>query len=497
MTLDDSIKRLENNVLRQVTPIYLHTFEQILSLYRYALNNLRGDAVEQVAIAQRLRFTGVVKKIFPLGTGSDKEKVKVKLKTVLDLIDSGCKTLDILSEVKANSQLFTEHDIRQMENLLEKNSILFPKSYDTHSFSFYAMHTLLENPLLVLQKYLMLPTPHCFFNRVVFECLNHYLRRAEERLPFQLQDEGLLFLYHINNGFENETVELSSMVKRCSSLSININNFERKVIDSISNIINDWSAQIMSQLFPFVDLSMPQIDSLLYLSSDDGKKYVSINERELKRLCLLGQSDMLGDLISRKLKSLYLKGDNTKNEILHDNKNVLIEMDAWFKKCRMGSVTGISQIPGQIAAIVYSRIYYAGFVKYVLCSETREYILSDKNKVEKTQQLTTDTIKKVLFWSDAPFFSCPKNPLYRIDDLSDDLFSWSSDKSSKLPNNIMKDWIVYDKKTTRDRFKRPLKAFNDSLGNSKGDIFRQQQKTISHQFPIFGYCLRPFWCLDQ
>lgn len=496
MNLLNSIKKIENNALRPLSSIYMHMFEQIACLYQYTIGVIRGDRSEASVLVQQLRFIAVVNKIY--NPKNDDEKKRSARARILRLLDDGDKTLDILGKIKSDDQLFTELDVKYLERLLEENSILFPKTHGRHPYSIYAMHSILINPLPVLQVFLLLPLPVDIVAGVV--CI--YLKEKNTESPLlnfmSSRDENVslsALLDFLSNGKPN----IEKIIKENSSLNIEQSNFESIVMKSICSIIEEWSSNVFSKLFQFDNSPMPIFDGLLRLDDNEGRKSISINEREFKNICQLGQSDILGEVIARKLKTVYLKDDAVRDEILYGDKYDLKDVDRWFKKCKVGIITGMSQIPGFIASMILFRIENSQAIIHITNKDVSEYHVPTKNKVDNAQKLTTSIINSILYFNGDPYFPSQKFNFIRTDCSElDEVIENLLDKDAMImPNTLMKDWTVYEKKTTRDRFKRPYRGFNKTIDSAKSKVREQQQKTMVDKFPIFSCCPRPFWSLDQ
>ncbi|MFQ2133276.1 hypothetical protein ACK34S_12300 [Aeromonas hydrophila] len=500
MRLSEVIKFNENKEISSISSAYLYVFEQISSVYQYTISRLYGDSAESNIFSQQLRLTGAVKKIF--------KKNEEKFKFIMNLIDDGMKTLDLLEKLKGHSSLFDERDIKNIENTLERDSILFSKSFVKHPFSFYAMHSLLENPLPVLQTFLYLPAPIKIIESVTTILLkkwddNHSINSSSDIInifnSFIGPKKNIISFYDLNSTLIDNNLDASSLIKKYlyKNVKDEYKDFSNDLINSINHILCTWSLEVLSQLCMDKEDFTPIIESILKVNEKEGINSISISEKHFKKLCFLGQSDLLGELIACQFKARYLKDDSLKSNILGKSRNDLHELDQWFKACKMPYVTSMSQIPGQISSMLFFRLEHAKSIKFITMSDSNEFIEQTKSKVDDIQKLTTHVIHRCLYLNEAPYFPAHRTDTLMSQSLDDILPSEIEEDIQQLPNIMMKDWVVYDKKLTRDRFKRPLKYFLSHINDAESNINKQQQKSIIHGFPIrSGYPL-PFWCLSK
>jgi len=295
----------------------------------------------------------------------------------------------------------------------------------------------------------------------------------------------------------DQDLPLSKILSTCEKDKIEINKqqFTQDILNSINEVLIEWSQCFLKKLFPTPEKSLPVIDSLIRTDELENKGILYVDQHTLKKLCYLGQADRLGDIIARKLKSIYLAKTEDKNDILYNVPDQLPELTQWIKTCRMGYASGFSELPSTIATMLYTRINYAQSIQFVLCSTNALVDIPSKNKIENLQHLVTCVINNCLYYNNTA--SLPvKEKTFRLKDHFHDYISKSPDNSTEiLPNDMMKDWAVYDKKTTRNRFKRPLNSFEDNIRDVNNKINKQRQNSLQAYFPVrSGYPL-PFWSI--
>lgn len=491
--------------------VYLYVFEQFLLMYRYAVINYCGDRKKTESFIQRMRFTGAVKEKWQPSyrdQEADKAKDREKLSYVLQLLDSGMKALDILAEIKLEGSPLSSYEVELVERAMEENSIIFPKSFDEHPYSFESMHSVLSNPLPILQRFLCLPHPNKLIELVVQHRLSEKMsnidknRRLSDMFYYERKPLNLGVIVQIHN---NSEFTLDVLLEACSDGKITIieKDFSEEIEKSIDELLQDWAAWVIDVTFPDHKKNPPIIDSLITSDTLKQNGSLSIHPKELEKLCMLGQAEQIGNMIARRIKSHYLISEGEKNDILYQEFLPLKQLAKWFRKCKTGVISEVSQMPAHIATLLYQRINDAEFINYLTCSKEQALPLSDKNRVEEIQQLVTELIHKHLFYNNESYglpTKCTRSingDLVEISSVDSYLKSNSELAGKELLNNIMSDWAIYDKKKTRDRFKRPWKAFRDDLSTTKSKVKRQQQTSIHYPFPITNLYPFPFWVITK
>lgn len=496
---------------------YYYLFEQIVSLYTYAISNFHGDRKSAQFFTQQMRFTGAVTQKLSCSYVSNKEnekEVKNKIAYILSLLDKGYKALDILEKIKSEDSLLSKHDVILVERAMEENSIIFSRSFTEHPYSFQAMYSILKNPLLIFQHFLCLPDPGELLNIVIKCRLEKKIDRSEllrketvptnflDAMAFNLPFESYSPLSHhdIIESHNDQEVTLELLLEACGDgrIKLDKSDFTELITRSIDDVLQDWASYVLDLLFPTSSTSLPMIDSLIDGVSLKKEGIIKLNMEDLKKLCLLGQVEQVSDMLSKKIKELYVTDEKEKDKMLHTDTSQLSAVAKWYRSCRMGYITEVSQIPSVISALLYNRLEYGSLYEYVMCSNNEIVDYSEKSKVESLQRLVTFIIDRYLYHADRhpslPYkykLNLPE-PINTIDNYFD--FHKVSE-SNLLPNFSMIDWVSYDKTKTRDRFKRPIKKFRSGINQAKRKIEKQKQQGIHHYFPISNNYPLPFWAM--
>ncbi|MCG3865791.1 MULTISPECIES: hypothetical protein [unclassified Photobacterium] len=515
--IDNLVNFNINSKNNEIKRVYGYIFEQIVSLYSYTVRNFNSDRKNSDFFTQQMRFTGAVTKAlsnnYTSNSERDKEK-KNKISYVLSLLDKGDSALEILETIKNKDSLLSKYDVLQVERAMEDNSILFSHSYIEHPYSFQAMYSILKNPLLIFQRFLYLPDPEELLNIVIKCRLEKKIDRKEllgkdtdefslhrmQRFSFSNIYSPLTF-GHVVKSYNDQEVTLDLLLEACSDGRINLDksDFTELIMRSIDDVLEEWSSWVLELLFPTRSTyPQPRIDSLIdgVLFKQEG--IIKLNKEVLETLCLLGQTKQISDMLSKKIKGLYVTNEKEKEKILNMDTSKLGGIAKWHRNCRMGYITEVSQIPSALSALLYNRLEYGAFYEYVMCSGNEIIALPEKNKVDSLQQLTTFLIKKYLYHEDL-HPSLPYKYTISIHEAVSTIDEYLNlekfNESNLLPNLSMVDWISYNKTKTRDRFKRPIKKFNTGIFEAKSRIEKQKQEGIHHYFPVSNNYPLPFWAM--
>lgn len=505
LSIDDLVEFKTNAKNNEIKLVYSYIFEQIASLYTYTVSNFYGDRKNADLFTQQMRFTGAVT-----------EKLsKDKVAYILNLLDKGEKALDILEKIKSKDSLFSERDVLLVERTMEENAIIFSRSFVEHPYSFQAMYSILKNPLLILRRFLCLPEPGKLLN-VIIKCRleekidRDQLLRKETSTPDLYRSlchsiHSTRSYSHLNHSAvidacNDQEVTLELLLEACGDGRINLDksDFTELIARSIDGVLEDWASWVFDLLFPVGTKSLPMIDSLIDADRLEQEGVITLNMEDLKKLCLLGQTNQISDILLRKIKELYISDEKEKDKILYMDTSQLSAIAKWHRNCRMGYITEVSQIPSLISTLLYNRLENGAFYEYVMCSDKKNLDYSEKSKVDSLQRLVTFIVNKYLYHADDNL-SLPY--IYNIDFLESintvDKYIDSNKVSGEdvLPNLSMIDWASYDKTKTRDRFKRPLKKFQSGIFQAKRKIEKQKQEGINHYFPVSNNCMLPLWSM--
>lgn len=500
LSIDNLVEFKTNAKNNEIKLVYSYIFEQIASLYTYTVSNFYGDRKKADLFTQQMRFTGAVT-----------EKLsKDKVAYILNLLDKGEKALDILEKIKSKDSLFSERDVLLVERTMEENAIIFSRSFVEHPYSFQAMYSILKNPLLILRRFLCLPEPGKLLN-VIIKCRleekidRDQLLRKETYTP-DLYRSFNRFIHsqsysHLNhsaviNACNDQEVTLELLLEACGDGRINLDksDFTELIARSIDSVLEDWASWVFDLLFPVGSRSLPMIDSLIDANRLEQEGVITLNMEDLKKLCLLGQTNQISDILSRKIKELYISDKKEKDKILYMDTSQLSAIAKWHRNCRMGYITEVSQIPSLISTLLYNRLENGAFYEYVMCSDKKNLDYSEKSKVDSLQRLVTFIVNKYLYHADDNL-SLPYNFLESINTVDKYIDSNKVSGENVLPNLSMIDWASYNKTKTRDRFKRPLKKFQSGISQAKWKIEKQKQEGINHYFPVSNNCMLPLWSM--
>jgi len=518
-SIDDLVNFKISSKNNEIKLMYSYIFEQIVSLYTYTISIFYGDRKSTDFFAQQMRFTGAVTQklssVYVSNTeNEEQEQVKNKIAYVLSLLDKGEKALDILEKIKAEDSLLNKQDVSLVERAMEENSIIFSRSFTEHPYSFQTMYSILKNPLLIFQRFLYLPDPGDLLN-IVIKCRleekidRDELLRKETDVPDFLRAIRLiphsksyspLKLGSVIKSYNDQEVTLELLLEACSDgrIKLDKSDFTELITRSIDDVLEGWASWVLDLLFPTRSKSLPIIDSLIDGVSLKQKGIIKLNMEDLKKLCLLGQAEQISDMLSKKIKELYVTDEKEKDKMLHMDTSKLSAIAKWYRSCRMSYITEVSQIPSVIAALLYNRLENGAFYEYVMCSDNEVVHYSEKSKVDSLQRLVTFVINKYLYHADQyPSLPYKDNsgllePINTIDKYFD-LHKVS--ESEVLPNLSMVDWASYNKTKTRDRFKRPLKKFRSGIDQAKRKIEKQKQEGVHHYFPVSNNYPLPFWAM--
>lgn len=516
VAVDDLVDFKVSSKSNDIKLVYSYIFEQIVSLYTYTVSNFHGDRCKADFFSQQMRFTGAVTQKLSEASytsNADEEKeVKNKIAYVLSLLDKGEKALDILEKIKSEGSLLNERDVRRVESAMEENSIIFARSFTEHPYSFQAMYSILKNPLLVFNRFLYLPDPGELLNIVIKCRLGQKIDRDEllrketngpdfsrvMRLISPLKSYTPLSHGAVIESYNDQEVTLELLLEACGDERINLDksDFTELITRSIDDVLQGWASWVLDSLFPTSSKSQPMIDSLIDGVSLKQEGIIKLNMEDLKKLCFLGQAEQISDMLSKKIKELYITDEKEKDKVLHTDPSQLSAIAKWYRSCRMSYITEVSQIPSIIAALLYNRLEEGAFYEYVMCSDNEIVDYPEKNKVESLQRLVTFIIDKNLYhtekWPSLPYKDkCSFfEPINTIDKYFD---SYKASESNLLPNSSMVDWVTYDKIKTRDRFKRPLKKFRSGINQAKHKIEKQKQQGVHNYFPVSNSYPLPFW----
>lgn len=493
----------------------MHTFEQIVSLYTYTVSNLYGESRDVDVFRQHLRFASAISKSFQssvFNSGPEKEQnTQRKIDYILRFVDEGLKAFSILENVKTDDSLLDTFDVDRIERVMEENAIFFPKSHTRHPYPIQAMSTVLQNPLPILQSFLcilpaeeLLPTViKCHLGKMIDrDALLGKPKTNNSIFDIFLipnkSHEPLSFNELLNSYNDNE-VTLDILLKAYSEGKIRLDKAEFSVLieKSITDVIQHWSTQVLSDIFSNHIDSSPMIESIVDKESFTKDGILKLNMKDLETLCLLGQSDQIGEMLSKRIKEQFISNKDQKELITSPEASELKQLAKWYRACKMGYVSEMSQIPSLIASILYNRIEHYAYFEYVTCSNHKLVEFSDKGKVESLQKLVTKVIEISLYRT-SNYPSLPYQKNYGFNELIrtiDDFINDEKLETYQLDNNLMVEWTEYDKTRTRDRFKRPLKKFNDSIHCAKSKIEVQKQKGINHYFPVSNKLPLPFWAV--
>jgi len=496
---------------------YSYIFEQIVSLYAYTVSNFYGDRKSADFFKQQMRFTGAVTQklsyVYVSNTENEKE-AKNKIAYVLSLLDKGDKALDILEKIKSEGSLLNERDVRLVESAMEENSIIFSNPFTEHPYSFQAMYSILKNPLLIFKRFLCLPDPGELLN-IVIKCRlekkidrDELLRKETEAPDFlramrwisPFKSYSPLSHSAVIESYNDQEVTLELLLEACGDgrIKLDKSDFTELVTRSIDDVLQDWASWVLDLLFPTSSKSLPMIDSLIDGVSLKQEGIIKLNMEDLKKLCLLGQVEQISDMLSKKIKELYVTDEKEKDKMLYTDTSQLSAIAKWYRSCRMGYITEVSQIPSVISALLYNRLENGSFYEYVMCSDNEIVDYSEKSKVESLQRLVTFIIDKYLYHADQnpslPYKD--KSNIFEPMNTIDKYFDlYKASESDLLPNSSMIDWASYDKTKTRDRFKRPLKKFRSGIDQAKRKIEKQKQQGVHHYFPVSNNYPLPFWAM--
>ncbi|MBG0756264.1 hypothetical protein BOO21_12990 [Vibrio cidicii] len=507
-----------NSKNNEIKLLYSYIFEQIVSLYTYTISNFHGDRKSAHFFTQQMRFASAVTQKLSnayLSNTEDDRKAKDKVAYILSLLDEGEKALDILEKIKSEDSLLNERDVLLVESAMEENAIIFSRSFIEHPYSFQAMYSILKNPLLVFKRFLCLPDPGDLLN-IVVKC------RLEERIDrdkllgketdassflramscSMLSSRSYSRLSHgvVLKSCDDQEVTLELLLEACGDgrIKLDKSEFTELITRSIDDVLEDWASWVLDLLCPFSSKRLPMIDSLIDGVHLKQEGIIKLHMEDLKKLCLLGQTDQISDMLAKKIKELYVLDKKEKDKILHMDTSQLSAIAKWHRNCRMGYITEVSQIPSLISALLYNRLEDGPFYEYLMCSDYEVVDYSEKSKVDNLQRLVTFVIDKYLYHAgEEP--SLPykyHNDLIEYINTVDKYIDFNKvSEDYLLPNLSMADWASYNKTKTRDRFKRPLKKYRLSIYQAKRKIENQKQKGIHNYFPVSNNYPLPFWAM--
>ncbi|MEZ9169302.1 hypothetical protein [Vibrio cyclitrophicus] len=501
----------------EIKLFYSYVFEQIVSLYTYTVSNFYGDRKSTDFFTQQMRFTGAVTQKLSyvcVSNTENEEQAKNKIAYVLSLLDKGEKALDILEKIKSEDSLLNKHDVLLVERAMEENSIIFSRSFTEHPYSFQAMYSILKNPLLIFKRFLCLPEPGELLN-IVIKCRlekkidrDELLRKEKDAPDFLramrtiLPSKSYSTLSHgaVIESYNDQEVTLELLLEAYGDgrIKLDKSDFTELITRSIDDVLEGWASWVLDLLFPTSSKSLPMIDSLIDGVRLKQEGIIKLNMEDLKKLCLLGQAEQISDMLSKKIKELYLMDEKEKDKMLHMDTSQLSALVKWYRSCRMGYITEVSQIPSVISVLLYNRLENGSFYEYVMCSDNEIVDYAEKSKVDSLQRLVTFIIDKYLYHAD-PNPSLPykdKSSLFEPMNTIDKYFDlYKISESDVLPNLSMVDWASYNKTKTRDRFKRPLKKFRSGIEQAKRKIEKQKQEGVHHYFPVSNNYPLPFWAM--
>jgi hypothetical protein len=515
--VDDLVNFKVGSKNNEIKLLYSYVFEQIVSLYTYTVSNFYGDRKSADFFTQQMRFTGAVTQKLSyvcVSNTENEEQAKNKIAYVLSLLDKGEKALDILEKIKSEDSLLNKRDVLLVERAMEENSIIFSRSFTEHPYSFQAMYSILKNPLLIFQRFLCLPDPGELLN-IVIKCSlekkidRDELLRKETDKPDFFRDMRLIFpsksyspLSHgaVIESYNDQEVTLELLLEACGDgrIKLDKSDFTELITRSIDDVLEGWASWVLDLLFPTSSKSLPMIDSLIDGIRLKQEGIIKLNMEDLKKLCLLGQAEQISDMLSKKIKELYVTDEKEKDKMLHMDTSQLSAIAKWYRSCRMGYITEVSQIPSVISVLLYNRLENGSFYEYVMCSDNEIVDYSEKSKVDSLQRLVTFIIDKYLYHADLnpslPYKD--KSSLFEPMNTIDKYFDlYKISESDVLPNLSMVDWASYNKTKTRDRFKRPLKKFRSGIHQAKRKIEKQKQEGVHHYFPVSNNYPLPFWTM--
>lgn len=515
--IDDLVNFKTNSKNNEIKLVYSYIFEQIVSLYTYTVSNFYSDRKSRDFFVQQMRFTGAVtEKLSPvyMSNTENKKEAENKIAYILSLLDKGESALGILENIKNKDSLFNERDVLLVERAMEDNSIIFSSSFTEHTYSFQAMYSILENLLSIFKRFLCLPDPGELLNIIIKCRLEKEVNRdkllgketdifdsLQRRIFYSSSTYSPLSHRDVINSYNDQEVTLELLLEACSDgrIKLDKSDFTELITRSIDDVLEGWSSWVLTLLFPTSSTkNLPMIDSLIDGICLKQTGTIKLNMEDLKKLCILGQTEQISDMLSKKIKELYLTNKKEKDKILHMDTSQLGAIAKWYRSCRMGYITEVSQIPSAISVLLYDRLENGSFYEYVMCLDNKIVDYSEKSKVDSLQRLVTFVINKHLYHEDQDLslpYKYNLGPFESVNTIDEYLNLNKVNESNVLPNLSMVDWASYNKTKTRDRFKRPLKKFRSSIAQAKHKIEKQKQEGIHHYFPVSNNYPLPFWAM--
>ncbi|MCE2571667.1 hypothetical protein [Motilimonas eburnea] len=455
--------------------------------------------------AKRLMFWGAT--IRRLNRSDDHQ-----LNDILRLLDSGISAFDLISKLKNNETSLKELDRNLIIKEMEEHAIMFPVSFDTHPYPFSMMHTIIENPLYVYQPFLMLPPIENLIDIAVINALQPYeddfmdrpsdqknlmgsrvLRKRpshDDRQPLSLERARKIYQY-INAIHGSHYWAYIMQLVGDGKISLNKNEFSSAVESDIEGLLKEWAEYVFNSLTPTPEPTGKLFDELLDTSALGSEGLLKVCPATLEHLCMLGQSNHIGELIAHKLESQYMK--DKKNSPTFETKGFgcLSQLSKWYKATKTKFNTEPSQIPANIAPALYFHVTESDGLQYVSFGKYDILKGMDKASVQSRQKLVSALIRTYLYFYNPIghcFLQVDRSDANRLDDtaISVDEYIAQIENGQKTTvyNPLMQAWSDYQEKTARDRFKRPMNEFNKRWGGTLAMIDRQRQASITQPFPV-------------
>jgi len=544
MNKSSAVKFNEKTKENHIKSSYLYVFDQVLTLYRYTIKQVHdGDRKSLNAFTQRLRFMGAIKKRFSAVSDTSSEDFD-KLQKISKWLDSGVAALDIVDIVK-HDDVFSQLDCNGLTSVIENEAIIFAKSNKIHPYSFSAMHAALKDPITIFQNFLKLPSPTKIVNIAIAHYLLPYKSLYEENrqcfefvksvkrnvyrlgsdvdsnfISVRARTAKVIRSYPCKLGFRHQprrnpfyhqsvkvpplSLERARQIEhRCpfrledmtqeygdGKYALKKDDLSMHIEDAIDEFLENWAVQVFKSITPrSVDVTKLFSD-FLDTSELENTAQLTVNPEKLELLCLLGQSNNIGELIAKKIKANYVKDEQLKDSLLNKEADCLAKLSRWFKGAQSGYIKRVDQIPAHIASILYWRVFESSFVHYITFSDGEAIEISSRKTVEQCQKTVTAVIKSFLYHDNAnssllikhyPGEPTLDNLVGSVDKYIEHLANLTTE--CKL-NTLMKEWTEFESEKTRNRFKRPLQDFWKSFDIVDKKVEAQQQNSLNHPFPL-------------
>lgn len=374
---------------------------------------------------------------------------------------------------------------------VEKRRIAFSSEDRSHPYSYYAMYSILSNPLTIFQSLLD-------FSRF---SLPDYIANI-----WHNQHTNLLAILDKDNPLLDRSLSLDELTDILEKRKHNLNTkaFSMEVKGSLAKDIGKNLKATFDQ-FTWRNQTNFSPVSLFSEICNSTKGEVNFcldfNAAKLRNMINLGQIDSLMDGIKGELITAYGKSPTTVLFGQQDNKNLSGAVDAlsnWYKAVNTGIIKKIERVPRVIASILYFDLRYErGIGSEVFGLVNIQKLFINKLTTRDYENLVTGIIRHALFktgrvndlrGSPHHCYESVEHYFSKVPELDEQTLSTFS---------LMKVWADQEPGPMLERFKKlPLYLKNTPKYEEVSSKIHRQQRLSRDEaspYPINSLFPLPLW----